>query len=1227
MKNMDITENNQNHEENFKIKRSILDNFSKLGHQQESVRLKSANNLILYISDNYEKEKNSNELKYALKRFIRGLGASSFNSKQGYYCTLATLFKLDIDFDIAELLNIVESELHRSAKNSDGENADICTGKILFCGAVIRAKLWSKCSEELKNNILNVLIKSSKERNYLLLLGFSFITELLNEIPNNQLDDLVLNYIEPEVSKPWNEQTLDSLYLLLYLKNKYPLQFNNKFFKKKQLSICIENLPHISDILMAIPRISYIKHPIYDLVLKEIDTKLIHSFFEALDNHLKTPNRNRLMIFIRILTNAFLDLKDKDKKYFIHIPNFFTNNFIIQLLGYFRTLNQKQKDPEYVQLVHHLFDAVVNLMKIEEISFNVKVLLIRKLLFNPGTFVFEKITKSKLIQQIIFTMDSEGIKSLALLYKNIIKGSEKIDSENDSERWVNNDRLYSVHLLIKLLNLPGMKSENQWKVEQLIFLMELAFFRETDSNVGRELADSIKTAFFGALDLRLSKLEEVQFVLSQLVHYLSSKLTPENYENILRMPLTTEIYNLWQKTFNIVVKIEKNKKKTGIKSVFLTLFLHMSLQLFNDVKLAEDSLTELFNCYERTKKEKSDRRNSKKSEESFAVENGDDPLWIEVVTDLFLSLLSHNSHLLRTVINSVYPHLCEYMTPTTIHQVLSVLDPESENPLSKNQDTRDLSDNDSDESKTDDGSGSDSEGESMLDSSLDDETVSDKLKMALHQALFVGGVPSDDESIDLDKLSETEGETLDKALGEVFRQYKPNIGKMKKQSKDQEVLTHFRVRVLDLIEIYLDSVPSMYLTLEIMLPLLKSLEFSIRDHHQKPLNNRLKGLLKKLVNLKKFSNTNDVNDENLVELLKSLLDKGTKNNNLIQDMEQQIADCCVFVIKCSDILINSDDTPKKVKKHLYSNISKVLCEEIHNYFNKRECHIPYILFKTLIRLSWNGNIELARNLLNFLFDENIKQFKKSQVLELLIMFYSNQRFLSQNLDNVQDIMSANENEFCIKLVAFLNSLSEEPDRKDIKDRFICLLFNFLTILKNSSVKININWTDLGNYVREYRSHKSLSTDAKSAFSKLCRSLGISNIVQMNNNITKVSKSVNEIESTETRENGNNKKKGKKDKNKAVKLADDRTEHLLNGLDKVNLNIAEINTLDQDEKKSKLEVKKKHIKNKSLNNHQQNDTTPTQGDTQYTVGPKESIVNKRRLSENTPVPSKKKKKNK
>lgn len=219
-----------------------------------------------------------------------------------------------------------------------------------------------------------------------------------------------------------------------------------------------------------------------------INPELLSNFFNELDKHLKTPNRNRLLVFLTILTNTLINISENNKP-LDNIESLLTGNLITQMLGYFRTFKGKQRDKDYHDAVQKLFDTLLSLFRKETAKSDVKIGVIKKLLFDPGTFVFEKVTKSKIVQQITSTLDVEGVKNLGSVYRRVTEGSEKINTENESETWLNNDRLYSAHLLIKLLSFPVMKGENDWKAEQLEFLLRISLFRDAETaNVGRELA-------------------------------------------------------------------------------------------------------------------------------------------------------------------------------------------------------------------------------------------------------------------------------------------------------------------------------------------------------------------------------------------------------------------------------------------------------------------------------------------------------------------------------------------------------------------------------------------------------------------------------------------------------------------------------------------------------------------------------------------------------------------
>lgn len=592
-------------------------------------------------------------------------------------------------------------------------------------------------------------------------------------------------------------------------------------------------------------------------------------------------------------------------------------------------------------------------------------------------------------------------------------------------------------------------------------------------------AASLKETFYRALDLRLPKLEDLRQLLSHLVHYIDSVLTPDNLDTILRTPLTAESYDIWKQTLSLVDKLEKKeqKKKKSERAVFHVLFLHMALQMFNDVKLATDSLKELFVCYERIKTKKDDD-----------AEDSEDPLWIEVVVDLFLNLLSHNSHLLRSVINCVFPHLCKFLNATALHQILSVLDPKNEdNPLT----------NDSDESGTEGDDSEDSEEDADETDGDEEETINDKLRMAVREALGTNGYQTDEESVNADDIGEDEGRKLDEALANAFKQFRPNRGKKtKKQSDEDKALTHFRVRISDLLEIFLENDPPMDLCLEMIPSLLQSLEFCVHDDHQKPLQDRVRSCLKKLTSLRKFESVGNVDDATLTQLLQSLLDKSTKSALVLQDMGDKIAECCVFVIACSQIVRAAENTPKKTKKTLKKAVDEIITNEFTLYFTKRDSLMPYALFNNVMQLNWDRTVNFVPLLIDFAFNDDIRPFRRNQALQLLKTFYTNNRLLCTQKDVFEAKLDDSHALLYAKTVSLLETLaSDDVGASKVKEKFVKSLFNLLTAVKRSALaQKSFDWAELGEHVKRYRTQATLSKDGKNAYAKLCNAIGISSVV-------------------------------------------------------------------------------------------------------------------------------------
>merc|ERR1719454_1578960 len=115
-------------------------------------------------------------------------------------------------------------------------------------------------------------------------------------------------------------------------------------------------------------------------------------------------------------------------------------------------------------------------------------------------------------------------------------------------------------------------------------------------------------------------------------------------------------------TMEVVIELEKQWKgeeKDKEAGVLLLLHSHMWLQIFLQPDLAVEVLEELKPVYSRWKSRE------KSSEE--------EPGWVEVVTEILLSILASNNRLLRGVVGSVFAVICPQLTQPALLSLLTAI--------------------------------------------------------------------------------------------------------------------------------------------------------------------------------------------------------------------------------------------------------------------------------------------------------------------------------------------------------------------------------------------------------------------------------------------------------------------------------------------------------------------------------------------------------------------------
>lgn len=292
---------------------------------------------------------------------------------------------------------------------------------------------------------------------------------------------------------------------------------------------------------------------------------------------------------------------------------------------------------------------------------------------------------------------------------------------------------------------------------------------------------------------------------------------------------------------------------TAESSAFQQLFLLVGMHLFKAPEELLDIMKDLQSCMDKAQEKKAKKK--KKKKQATEQQEEEEPEWVEVMVDILLSLLSQQSRLIRQVCKTVFSSICPHVTAVALTAILDVLDPERDEEdgavvVTDDNKTQKMEDDDEDEDeemKEDESDGSDDDDDDDKDDDDDDEVMDDEededmeeeevdqnfrvelMKVLQKQnALATEGDGSSDEDLDDDAMME-----LDKGLAALFsEQKKKNQAKKDEKSKIQKekmLVRDFKIKVLDLVEVFVARQAGSPLVLGLVEPLLNIIDRGMRS--------------------------------------------------------------------------------------------------------------------------------------------------------------------------------------------------------------------------------------------------------------------------------------------------------------------------------------------------------------------------------------------------------------
>lgn len=1040
--------------------------------------------------------------KYVLNRLVRGSGASITSGKIGFFTVLSSfLAEFRGSFTCSEIFAAMDRELKVTNNAKNKETSDAIVGRVLIINAMIRQKMFNEKTIEDLRTALQIVVEASKKKSYHSKLAFNCLTSLVqSSISEREIQLALIPVIRSDLKLTWAEHSMSSLQFMIEFKTKFPKLATDKFLKDSfsfAELLSSDNFEHIYRVFWQEQTESSIMQPSYESFAKYVAksqnmVKFCTYVVKKQDEY--KSSRSKEVITLKVLTDVVNNVTDLGS-----VPKILINKYWTAIFTTARRL--KQSDDILKAVYLEFFEAIFNC--ISKAEANLQFSLVRTLLINPGNMNVDKYNvTNRIVARSIPVLQEGSLVKLIQLMERVITDEEPKDSKNPESHWLYTEKVTALGVMQKALTSKKLSLENRTQV--LTWLADAALFEHADYQ--KELSEQIQRLLYRTLEAPFLKINDEKQLLANLMAHVEKK---RKGNNTLRQPLDKPNSKLWTDVMKEIKKEDDNKNVV----MFHVLLQHMAMQLFNDAEMAANAIKDLYSCMERA------TTTSKKQKKTHNAKSSDEPEWTEVMVDLILHLLSQNSTILRNVIRKIFPYICDQLNLNGVHQILGLLDLNEENPLQSDekpaengedevQNGKDEDESDGDESESDsDEDSDDAKGDEDDDNDDDDDmdqdeiededgdaTVSDQLRSAVTQAL-IANLRDDDvvskdsllkwqpnliivlfsfqDSVDLDDMTEEEGQRLDEALSAAFQSRK-NSSDKKKDKVETTALIHFRNRVIDLLIIYLKSSPELVVVLEILTVLYKMLDHYDDDDGMDVLFHKVQEAIEVATSTKIGAALPSAND--LTAYLRSFIRKCDNPKGV--DVRSVALQKIIRFITHISTKIPISDTATDV-----GTVCDVINEELKAFLTHRNPNVGLNVFAHILDSNWADIWNLLPTIIEHGLDHENRAFKRSQSLELLKSFLKNTRFIKSSNE---ETTNTHFRQIAEALQTYGQKLQSKMSSKEFKT-FIGVLIDLKIFhRKNTHIECHLKWEPLLEDVQTVRKNLNLDSTGQIVYVQFCK---------------------------------------------------------------------------------------------------------------------------------------------
>nr|XP_047923861.1 myb-binding protein 1A isoform X1 [Anser cygnoides]XP_047923862.1 myb-binding protein 1A isoform X2 [Anser cygnoides] len=836
--------------------RAFLDFFWDIAKPEQEVRLAATENLLRHLRDGGKDE----EMKYALKRLVEGLGATREAARPGFSLALAQVLQAFEEIPIFSVLEQIK-EKHNLEKVKKKLVRNAAFGNFFGVMALFQSGRLVKDQKALLESI-QLLQQLAHHQAHLKDLPRKTIVDILSEVPETVFEEVLFGVLQADLTSAF--ESPENLHLLLVGIQKFPGVLKPKKLKKLFGSPTIvneENIPKLVELLQSAAKSEKKDKKLpsvgFDLLQVSLKEGAFELFWkEAVENGLFKEKSGPVSYMCYRLLGSALPLLSLDQLQMV------LKGKVMQLYGEHVVTTQLPDRFKFAPEMEAYVDAFLN--SCDDPERQLAVMIGFSTLTNQGYPVVPSIWKVvRHLQPVALQKYIDWLKDMFLrpdlgccLDFSTSRQKQNPENVNKTQHKIARLRKWIIHRLMSIIESP-VKKEEDLVMDISRFCFFHAFFEtkkktsqipETNALISEPLdeqAHSLAANYFFGLLQTLNTLsvlgdtaeaaalreKHVHGVTADgklwiffLVEYANELLSSEKYVKAVK-PFTKEQRDAWERTLQSVKNLQKKENKADSAKIFAfqQFLLLMAIHLFKNPSETMDLLSDLLNCTERAFSKEPKKKKTENTE----------PGWVEVIVEILLSLLAQPSLLIRRISKSVFGRICPNLTKNGLQLILDVLDPyqdqdeESAVVVMEESDKKFKSAQDTDDEESEDSSDEDdTEEENDSGDEEKNEEVDEDFRSQLMNVLKAQNVVGEDESDE--DLDDEAMMALDKNISALFAEQQKRI-QAKKDERDrirkEKILRRdFKIKVLDLIEVFLSKQPENPLVFDVIEPLLQVIE-------------------------------------------------------------------------------------------------------------------------------------------------------------------------------------------------------------------------------------------------------------------------------------------------------------------------------------------------------------------------------------------------------------------